>query len=78
MDELLAFLNALPKDQRDPFAARCRTSVGYLRKAISKRQRLGEALCMAIERESAGVVRCEVVRPDIDWTRVSEMQQEAA
>lgn len=47
--------------------ARCDTSLGYLRKAISVNQRIGEKLAIAIERESGGAVRCEEICPDVDW-----------
>lgn len=67
MRELRTFINSLPADQRDAFAGRCQTSIGYLRKAISRNERLREALCIAIERESAGAVRVETLRPDVDW-----------
>lgn len=67
MDTLLDYLNGLSPKEQAAFAARCRTSVGYLRKAISINQRLGESLCINIERESGGAVRCDVLRPDVDW-----------
>lgn len=67
MEKLLTYLNGLPKADRLAFVARCETSEGYLRKAISKGQRLGESLCINIDRESGGAVRCEDVRPDVDW-----------
>lgn len=67
MDELLAYLNGLDADARTAFATRCGTSVGYLRKACSKGQKLGVSLAINIERESQGAVRCEVLRPDADW-----------
>lgn len=67
MDTLLKHLNSLAPDAQTAFAIRCGTSVGYLRKAISIHQRLGESLVINIERESGGVVRCEVLRPDVDW-----------
>ncbi|KAA9166609.1 helix-turn-helix domain-containing protein [Delftia sp. BR1] len=67
MDKLLTYLNGLPKADRQAFVARCDTSEGYLRKAISKGQRLGESLCIAIDRESGGAVRCEDIRTDVDW-----------
>ncbi len=67
MDKLLALLNSLSTaDQRD-FASRCGTTVGYLRKAISTGQQLGESLCINIDRESGGVVRCEDLAPAVDW-----------
>lgn len=67
MDTLLAYLNSLDASAREAFAARCGTSIGYLRKAISIGQRIGEGLCIEIDRESAGAVTCEVLRPDVDW-----------
>lgn len=62
--QLRAYLNTLsPKDQAD-FAARCGTSLGYLRKAISINQRLGLTLCVAIERESKKIVTRQALRDD--------------
>ena len=67
MDKLLAYLNSLSKADRFELALRCETSEGYLRKAISKGQRLGERLCINLDRESSGAIRCEDLRPDVDW-----------
>jgi DNA-binding transcriptional regulator YdaS (Cro superfamily) len=67
MDKLLAYLNSLTTDAQRDFAARCGTTVGYLRKAISAGQRLGESLCINVDRESSGRVRCEELAPDVDW-----------
>ncbi|CAM3839189.1 transcriptional regulator [Castellaniella denitrificans] len=67
MDTLKTYLNSLAPPEQQDFAARCGTSLGYLRKAISTGQRIGESLCINIERESAGAVTCEELRPDVDW-----------
>jgi DNA-binding transcriptional regulator YdaS (Cro superfamily) len=67
MDDLIAYLNKLPVDEREPFAKRCGTTVGYLRKAASVGQRLGEGICIGVERETGGVIRCESLRDDVDW-----------
>lgn len=67
MNTLLAYLNGLPKPERQAFCIRCGTTEGYLRKAVSKGARLGESLCISLDRESQGRVRCEVLRPDVDW-----------
>lgn len=67
MKDLIDYLNSLTRDQQDSFAAKCKTSVGYLRKAASVGQNLGERLCVALERESGGAIRCESLRPDVDW-----------
>lgn len=67
MQTLLDYLNRLGKPDRASFVERCGTSEGYLRKAISKGQQLGEKLCIAIDRESSRAVTCEELRPDVDW-----------
>jgi len=67
MKNLQAYLNTLTPDNQVAFAQRCGTSRGYLRKAISINQQLGESICINIERESGGVIRCESLRPDVDW-----------
>jgi len=67
MDKLKIYLNGISLNEQQAFACRCSTSLGYMRKAISTRQRLGERLCINIERETFGAVRCEDLRPDVDW-----------
>ena len=67
MQKLLEYLNNLQIDARPAFFERCGTSEGYIRKAISTGQRLGESLCINIERESQKAVACEDLRPDVDW-----------
>ena len=67
MDELRTYLNDLPPVDQANFAKRCGTSIGYLRKAVYTDARIGESIVIAIERESRGAVRCEQLRPDVDW-----------
>lgn len=67
MDELLKYLNSLPADERERFAKACGTTVGYLRKACSVGTQLGESICIGAERESGRRIRCEWLRPDVDW-----------
>lgn len=67
MEPLRTYINSLHPAAQAEFAARCDTSIGYLRKAISTRQMLGESLAIRIERETKGAVRCEDLRPDVDW-----------
>lgn len=67
MDKLKTYVNSLPPSEQEAFATRCRTTIGYLRKAMSIGQKLGESLCINIERESGGAVPCEDLRPDVDW-----------
>jgi DNA-binding transcriptional regulator YdaS (Cro superfamily) len=67
MNTLRTYLNSLATQEQEAYCVRCGTSIGYLRKAISIGQRLGADLCIALERESNSQVRCEDLRPDVDW-----------
>lgn len=67
MDDIITYLNSLEVAAQHDFASRCGTSVGYIRKAVSAKQKIGESLCINFERESKGVVRAESLRPDVDW-----------
>lgn len=72
METLREYLNSLDTSEQEDFASRCETSLSYLRKAISVNQKIGERLVIAIERESQGAVRCEHLRPDVDWKYLSK------
>lgn len=67
MEKLRSYLNSLPPREQNAFCERCGTSLGYLRKALSTGQKLGESLCINIERESSRSVLCEDLRPEVDW-----------
>ncbi|MDR0250550.1 MAG: helix-turn-helix domain-containing protein [Burkholderiales bacterium] len=67
MEKLRTYLNSLSTQEQECYALRCGTTVGYLRRMVSARQRLGPDLCIRLDRESNGAVRCEDLRPDVDW-----------
>lgn len=67
MREILSYLNNLTPKQQAEFASRSQTTVGYLRKAGCKGQRISSDLCIRLERESRGALTCEALRPDVDW-----------
>lgn len=68
METLRAYLNSLTTEQQSCFAARCGTSIGYLRKAISTNQQLGEQLALSIERECLIAERHQAIRADLKAT----------
>jgi len=81
MKTLLDYLNSLTPPEQAAYAARCHTSVGYLRKAVSIGQKLRESLCIDLDRESGGKVLRESLRPDVDWEyarrpRISQLSQQ--
>ena len=65
--ELKDYLNSLTTEEQFVFADRCKTSIKHLRNISYGNKRSGEDLCINIERESSGVVRCESLRSDVDW-----------
>lgn len=65
MQKLIAYINALPMDERPSFESGAGTTIAYIRKACSAGQRLGETICIDIERHTNGAVRCEDIRPDL-------------
>ncbi len=67
MQTLKAYLKSLSIEQRNSFADRCETSLGHLNNVAGGHKICGEKLTIAIERESNGAVRCEDLRPDVDW-----------
>lgn len=64
MNELRSYLNSLSLDEQRDFACQCGTSIGYLRKAISKNQALGAALSVRIETKSTGSVTRQHLHPE--------------
>lgn len=54
------------EEARAEFAARCDISVGHLRNHAYGTRQAGAALCVALERESAGAMRRWDLRPN-DW-----------
>lgn len=65
MDKLRAYLATLsPADQAE-YAVRAGTTIGYLRKALSKGQRFDGALARRLDEESGGEVSRYTLRPDI-------------
>ncbi len=69
MNELRAFLNTLSVEQQAAFAAKCGTTIASLRVAISKQSKIGAELCVAIEKNSNGLVTRKNLRPD-SWESI--------
>ena len=70
MEKLRKYLATLTPPDQAAFARRCGTTIGYLRKILCTKGRLGESIVIALERESGRKVRCEDMRPDVDWAYV--------
>lgn len=70
MKQLQAYLNGLKPPEQADYAKRSGTTVGYLRKCISTGQKIGEGICINLERESCRAVACEDLRDDVDWAYI--------
>ena len=64
MKELREYLNNLSADEQASFAKNCKTSIGFLRKALSAGQRLNAATCVLIWKNSDGLVSRQSLRED--------------
>lgn len=64
---LLELLKSKSVEEQKALAAACDTSAQYLFHVAHERKRAGETLCINLERETGGVIRCEDLRPDVDW-----------
>lgn len=65
--ELRLFWLSMPMQERDAFAKRCGSSFAHVRNVAYGQKSCAEKLAINIDRESGGKVRCESLRPDVDW-----------
>lgn len=65
MDTLRTYLGTLAPDEQAAFAVKAGTTIGYLRKALSKRTRFDGALARRLDEQSGGEVSRSDLRPDI-------------
>lgn len=81
MNKLITFLNSMDRASQEDFAKRCKTTIGYLRKAAYKNQEIGAEISVNIERESGNVVSRKDLHPDtfIDkWPELASKQKKSA
>lgn len=67
MEKLKNYLRNLSKTDRELLAKACETSFGHLRNVGYGCSKPNAKLCIAIERETRGHIKCEELRKDIDW-----------
>ena len=65
MQTLRDYLSTLTPDAQADYAKRSGTTIGYLRKALSKGQKFDGALARKLDEESGGLVCRATLRPDI-------------
>lgn len=70
--KLIDYINSLTKEEGESFASRCDTSIDYLRQVGYGNRKCRESLAIKIDRESAGSVSLDELRPDVDWAYVRD------
>lgn len=65
MDTLRGYLNSITPEDQAAYARRAGTTIGYLRKALSKGQKFDGALARRLDEESRGSVSRHDLRPDV-------------
>jgi len=76
--ELITYIKSLTKSEREGFTGRCETTYGFMMNVAYGYKRAGESLCINIERESGGLVKCETLRDDVDWAYLRGSNSEEA
>lgn len=65
---LIEYIKGMPSDRnREDFAARCGTSLGYLKLVMYGNRNCSAGLAISIDRESGGVISCDDLCPDVDF-----------
>lgn len=69
-ETLHRYLQALTHAEKNDYASRSGTSLGYLQKICSTGGQIGVGLSIVLDRESGGKVEHKKLRPDVDWSYV--------
>lgn len=65
--DLKTYLQGLDGEAREAFAGIVGSTVGHLKNISYGYKPCGEGLAIQIEKHTDGAVRCEELRPDVDW-----------
>lgn len=71
---LKKYFRTLTKAQKEDFAARCDTTVDYMKLIIFGVRSCTAKLAIDIDRESNGAVKCEELCPDADFQYLRDSQ----
>lgn len=78
METLREYLGTLAPAEQAAYAVRAGTTIGYLRKALSKGQKFDGALARRLDEESGGAVSRATLRPDIWPSEESQPTEQVA
>lgn len=69
---LSEYFDPMTPEQRECFAQRCGTSVGYLKHIKNGHKNASATLAINIDRESGGLVKKESLCPEADWAYIEQ------
>ncbi|WP_331831885.1 YdaS family helix-turn-helix protein [Pseudomonas sp. LH21] len=72
---LSEYLKTMDREGLKAFAEHCGTSPGQLKQVAYGNRRASAGLAVSLERETKGVIRCEAMRPDIDWAYLRQTKK---
>lgn len=68
--QLKSFLASLTVQEKDVFAKKCSTTVGYLNQIMYGNSKCSASLAIKIDKESKGLVSCDLLCPDADFNYI--------
>tara|TARA_R110002124_G_scaffold282571_2_gene457837 strand:+ start:1143 stop:1376 length:234 start_codon:yes stop_codon:yes gene_type:complete len=74
---LLEYIKPMKAGEVEAFASKCCSTPGQIRQVAYGRRASAE-LAIRIDKASCGAVRCEDIRPDIDWSYLRNPVESAA
>ena len=67
MDNLKNYFLSLSGDEREAFAAKCKTSVAYIKQIYQGHRQCSASLAIEIDKNSKGFVKCDELCPSTDF-----------
>lgn len=65
--QLKSFLASLTIEEKEVFAKQCSTTIGYLNQIMYGNSKCSASLAIKIDKESNGLVSCDLLCPDADF-----------
>ena len=75
--QLHQYFTSLNDEEKDNFAKTCSTTVGQIQQIMYGHRSCNPILAIAIDRESGGMVSCDSLCPDADFSYLRNQKEKA-
>lgn len=75
--QLKSFLSSLTIQEKEVFADQCSTTIGYLNQIMYGNSKCSASLAIKIDKESNGLVSCDLLCPDADFNYLRQQRLSA-